>query len=397
VKSYSRSHLTDRDILQLEATHFSQIQTNMADHLADIAEIDARGLFRLTGHSSLVRFLQEERDLSEDAAFKRIQAARKALEFPGIFQALGEGRLYLTSVNMLAPHLTRSNADELLAAASGKPKSQIALMLAERFPRTEELPLIETLPIDSTPLPEADVASNGQLAPAQVEPPRSRVDPVARGRFSLHLTMNQRMHDKLQQAADLLGHQIPDGDPAKVLERALDALIPKLEKRKFGTADNPRQRRGISRGRQIPAAVRRAVTERDGKRCTFMLANGLPCGSRRMLEFDHVIPVARGGQSTVENLRLRCRAHNQYEAEQVYGRDFMDEKREEARKAAARREQIEDVVSGLRNLGVPAARARRAAESSAPGADATIEQRMRAALRWLVPKRTPPEATLAAT
>jgi hypothetical protein len=59
---------------------------------------------------------------------------------------------------------------------------------------------------------------------------------------------------------------------------------------------------------------------------------------------------------------------------------------EEARRAAAR-EQIEDVVSGLRNLGVPAARARRAAELSAPAPDATIEQRMRAALRWLVPRK----------
>ena len=46
-----------------------------------------------------------------------------------------------------------------------------------------------------------------------------------------------------------------------------------------------------------------------------------------MLELDHVIPVARGGAGTLRNLRLRCRAHNQYEAERVYGAAFMQSKR----------------------------------------------------------------------
>ncbi|MEO5988737.1 MAG: hypothetical protein ABIU54_01360, partial [Candidatus Eisenbacteria bacterium] len=48
-------------------------------------------------------------------------------------------------------------------------------------------------------------------------------------------------------------------------------------------------------------------------------------------EFDHIEPVAREGETTVENLRLRCRAHNQYEAERVFGAGFMERKREEAR------------------------------------------------------------------
>ncbi|HWV88895.1 MAG TPA: HNH endonuclease signature motif containing protein, partial [Burkholderiales bacterium] len=54
---------------------------------------------------------------------------------------------------------------------------------------------------------------------------------------------------------------------------------------------------------------------------------GHRCASRDYLEYDHVVPVARGGTATVENLRLRCRAHNQLEAERVYGREFMKHKR----------------------------------------------------------------------
>jgi hypothetical protein len=52
---------------------------------------------------------------------------------------------------------------------------------------------------------------------------------------------------------------------------------------------------------------------------------------------DHVEPLARGGDATVANLRLRCRTHNQYEAERSFGSEFMHRKREEARIAATSR------------------------------------------------------------
>jgi len=74
--------------------------------------------------------------------------------------------------------------------------------------------------------------------------------------------------------------------------------------------------------------VRRAVRARDGDRCTFVGDSGKRCGARKLLQFDHVDPVGRGGQATVENIRLRCRAHNQFEAERTYGADFMRHKRE---------------------------------------------------------------------
>jgi hypothetical protein len=57
---------------------------------------------------------------------------------------------------------------------------------------------------------------------------------------------------------------------------------------------------------------------------------GHQCGARRSLEFDHVREFARGGEASVENIRLRCRAHNQYTAECTFGIGFMREKRERA-------------------------------------------------------------------
>ena len=147
---------------------------------------------------------------------------------------------------------------------------------------------------------------------------RSTVKPLSAKSYELHLTMCQEMHEQLEYAQALLSHRIPSGDVKQVLHRALDVLVQQLEKRKFAATTRPRPRAARSRAsspRSIPADVRRAVCLRDRGQCTFVSESGQCCGSRRRLEFDHLVPVARGGQATVENLRLRCRAHNQHEAE----------------------------------------------------------------------------------
>src|SRR5207247_4791182 len=122
----------------------------------------------------------------------------------------------------------------------------------------------------------------------------------------------------------------PSGDVVQALDRALDALIQRLEKRKFGAADKPRKagRRESNNPRHVPASTRRAVSQRDGGRCTFVGEHGHRCEARKMLEFDHIHEIARGGGTTVENLRLRCRAHNTYKAEQTFGPGLWNGRRE---------------------------------------------------------------------
>lgn len=70
----------------------------------------------------------------------------------------------------------------------------------------------------------------------------------------------------------------------RALERAHAALA--------GERDAPRRE-------PIPRAVRLAVWERDGGRC-------VACGSRFDIQYDHVIPVAAGGATSVENLQILC-------------------------------------------------------------------------------------------
>jgi hypothetical protein len=71
--------------------------------------------------------------------------------------------------------------------------------------------------------------------------------------------------------------------------------------------------------RHVPNRVKRAVWWRDRAQCAFVSALGHRCTQRAFLEIHHIQPYALDGPSTVENLSLRCRRHNAYEAELVFG------------------------------------------------------------------------------
>ena len=71
---------------------------------------------------------------------EHIEAARAARQFPAIFDAVAEGRLELSAVIRLAPHLTPETADDLLAAAARKTEFELEQLLAERFSQRPSAP-----------------------------------------------------------------------------------------------------------------------------------------------------------------------------------------------------------------------------------------------------------------
>jgi len=172
------------------------------------------------------------------------------------------------------------------------------------------------------------------LAP---EEDRARVKPLAPQRYALQVTINQETHEALCYAQELLSHELPSGDVAQVLAMALKALIPQLEKRKFAATNQPRARRSGSpkSPRYIPPDVQREVWRRDRGQCTFVSDDGHRCEARKFIEFDHVQEVACGGEASIAGIRLRCRAHNQYQAECTFGSEFMRHKRIAAAKPRA--------------------------------------------------------------
>lgn len=350
MRARTLTHLSDATLECDLPRVFSQEDASTATVLVYLAEFDMRRLYLPAGYSSLLAYCVERLGRSEDSALKRIRAARTARRHPIIFEMVADGRLGLTGVLLLKRYLTSENAAELLGAAEYKTNVQIQQLVAERFPRSEELPLIEAEPAASARLDSAEPArapagsadsrmieATNEVAvrPPEPIPSRAKTIPIAPHRFSLHLTMGASTHEKLTYAQELLSHVVPTGDLAAVLDHALDALIHELEKQKFRSASTRAKRNGSGRNpRYIPKHVRDEVWKRDAGQCTFVSEAGHRCSSRELLELDHIVPVARGGQSTVSNLRVRCRPHNAYEAERVFGAGFMAEKREESRRVS---------------------------------------------------------------
>jgi hypothetical protein len=190
------------------------------------------------------------------------------------------------------------------------------------------------------------------------------------------MTIGEATRQKLVRAQALLRHQVPSGDLAEVLDRALDALLDRVEARKFGKTRAPRKTRQCSEGRYVSNDVRRQVVARDGERCSFVADDGRRCEETGFLELDHVVPVARGGAASVDGVRVLCRAHNHYEAERILGREAVE---------AGRARQMEvDLVAGLKRMGVAASDARQVvAATRGSGTSVAIEERMRAALAAL--------------
>jgi hypothetical protein len=313
--------------------------------IAHLAEFDARRLFEGEGFSSTFKYCLEVLRLSEDAAFNRIEAARAARRYPGVLDMLTAGTLSPTTARMLARHLTEDNHEELLATAAGKSKHEVEKVLAARFPQPDVPPSIRRMPLKKATTaepvapvallaaapggggepalpqaPSADPATEISAAAPLRPIPRPIVRPIAAERYEVRFTASAATREKLRRAQDLLGHAVPSGDLAEVFDRALTLLVVDLERKKFAATNRPGQSRGQSEdSRNIPAEVQRAVSNRDEGRCAFIAANGRRCGERRFLEFHHVVPYAAGGRPTVENIHLRCRAHNRYEATLFYG------------------------------------------------------------------------------
>ena len=337
--------LSDHDLLTETKRAAACERRTTAQLIALLAELDARTLYLGEGCASLFTYCTHVLRVSESAAYSRITAARTARRFPLVLDLLADGVVTLTTLSLLSAHLTEDNHRALLEAARHQSKRDVERQVACLAPRPDVPSSVRKLPaprsvagpaptgvagpapvrVEACAATHADaVAAAAFLAPVMTPPPRAHrpvVAPLAPERYLIKITVGRETHQKLQRAQDLLRHAIPSGDPAAVIDRALTVLIERLEKAKL--AATPRARATApttSTTRHVPAAVKRVVWARDEGRCAFVGGHGR-CTETGFLEFHHVTPFAFGGRTDVDNLQLRCRSHNAYEA----ARDFGDQ------------------------------------------------------------------------
>jgi hypothetical protein len=206
----------------------------------------------------------------------------------------------------------------------------------------------------------AGVTTSSQHAPARAEPQRYRVQFEA----------GEEYVELVERAKALLSHRTPRADLSEVHLRAIRSLVVELERQRYAVTARSRRHpersaqaesvrehesehrsqakpehesepepeaefqptpRPRQRGRHVPAAIRRAVFERDQGRCTYASDSGERCRETSLLELHHSLAFARGGEHRLDNVTLRCRAHNTLAAEQDFGSDFVGRARDSTR------------------------------------------------------------------
>ena len=310
---------------------------NTATMLAYIGEIDRRQLYLEDAYPSMFKMCTKHFGMSESIAGKRIRAGRAACRFPRILDMIRKGELHLSGVHQLAKYLTEQNCEEVLERAKHRSMREIDELIAEISPQPDRETVLRELAIERSvengDSSEADGRAGGVASGSiPASSGKNLTIPLSPRRYRLHVTIGQEAKNAIEELQDLLSHQIPSGDPAVVVERALALLLAETKKKRGAVAKKPRAptKKTTKKTRVIPAHVRRAVYERDGARCAFIDDNGRRCNSAWQVEFHHCVPFGRDGPHSVDNVELRCRAHNQYEADLEFGKAFMEKKRHSA-------------------------------------------------------------------
>ena len=312
----------------------------IADIVSYLAEVDSRKIYRDQGYSSLFTFCTQALRYSEGAAHRRIVAARCLRSNPEVYELLKEGKVSLCALSEVAKVITPENKTEILNLSLGLPKQEAQKLAAQYQPATQ--PKRETIrakkvmvavvpPRTST----VKVDRIDTLIPC-VESQAPSPSPVAvEERFSLSFEVDAECMDIIEDAKRYSG-KVKLSDLMKVVfKEYVNRKKPKVVA-PTSVTDTPKaeskpledgESRVLMPSRYISRKVKDEVRVRDHERCTFVSPEGHRCSEKIGLQFDHCDPFSYGGKNESKNLRLRCAAHNQLYAEQVFGKEFMDRKR----------------------------------------------------------------------
>ena len=226
-------------------------------------------------------------------------AARLSLRYPVIPELIRNAEISFTTLQILSPVLKAPEDVELLLAARGKTRSEVERMVVARDPKA----LV-----------------------------RSSVRPLDGEHFELRATISAEAEAALARLQDIDRHAVPHGDIGELVSKAIIERCEKVEARKFGKLkqaksvekdDQPKvdaqnapvhfEDKAVAT-RTPSREIVRIISRRDEFQCRYVAPDGTRCQSRAWLEKDHRKAWAYGGRTSVANMQLMCRAHNQFKA-----------------------------------------------------------------------------------
>lgn len=257
-----------------------------AELLAHLAVADARRLHLQEACSSLHEYCVRRLGLDEETAWRYVGVARLVVRFPVLLELLAAGELHVSGVRLLAPWLKDERADDaalhdLIRAACGKTRREIAHMLADRFPQRSIPTLVTPLGSDGDVGRASAGDANGapQLSKTggdqdcaggsgEPSPPRGAapllpmlqgegetgaeldrggpqpgVSPLGARRYRVQFTASEALVAKLEEAQTLMSHTVAKGDLPALIGLALEVLCQQTLKKRFGVGS---RRKGAS-------------------------------------------------------------------------------------------------------------------------------------------------------
>jgi 5-methylcytosine-specific restriction endonuclease McrA len=313
--------------------------------LKNLHEIERDKLYLFLAYSSMFDYCTRHLRYSEPSALRRIRAARCLARYPQLLPLLESGDVNPTTVSMIAKHIRPDNAGAVINAIKCKSTRDVERFIAALQPlsaippdrvRPVVVPVVScaksTSSADGKKLSSVDEltaidrrAGDPEKSAAATVVTELQFERRARVEFTAH----EELMDKLERIRSIASHRLPANasfeqlldfmagyflereDPAKrEMRRELRAAKQQGIGEKLAPTGNPRQ---------MPARTRDQVFVRDQK-CMYKGPDGKRCGSIHVLQVDHIKPVARGGASTIDNLRVLCAYHNRLESERLMGR-----------------------------------------------------------------------------
>jgi hypothetical protein len=311
-------YLSDSELLAKTHDCVREERRAVTELLWHLREVESRRLFAARGFSSLFEYTVKELGYSEGAAYRRVNAMRALKDVPQFEQALSEGRLSLSTLSSVQNHCRVEKASvevkaDLVEQVLGKSQRETDHLLATLAPQTfiKE----KTRPLDNE-LTELRIAlTKDQMAVLE----------KARAKFS------HRAKNWAELLEILASDAVKDPKPRKLVVAKFESKVaakvtPTVAAKGAATVaatHSPTSAQKL-RSRYIPRAIKRDHFARSGHRCEFVDPTSTRrCEATHFLELDHVKPLALGGTTTRENLRVLCRTHNQWHAFQSFGHEKM--------------------------------------------------------------------------
>jgi len=295
--------------------------------LHHLREIEVRRLFVECGYTSMHEMCIKRFKYSEGQTQRRLSSARLLTELPEIQDKIQDGSLNITTLSKMQTFVrSEKQAQHVL---SKQDKLELLTELENKSTREAERELLK-----HSHQPEI-LMDQFHLRPS------SSIKEDAENFMKFEVLLNQQDQKLLQEFKDLFAHELQSMDALSILQLLLKKVMAQKKKKlgldkennapppsaaevneemttqKFQTSPKSRF---TSLRPYLSVSTKRALWRRAEGCCEHIDPKTTArCSSKHALERDHIKPVALGGDNSLGNLTLHCRAHNSRRAVKTFG------------------------------------------------------------------------------